>query len=489
MLFCVAGVPVVVIVLVRWFFDVPLSAFRPFSSDEVSYWHQALTFSTVGFRGGYYTVGELTNPSGLTPFGPHGPGVPVVFGAFGALFGWYRHSPTALNLIAISVAAWVWVGLSRLSTARRVLSGVLLVTFWPMVFWAPTGMQEAMHHAGAVAMAGFFAHALGPAPRRSVTIAGWTTLAGLTFIRPTWLVLLPLWGVATSHSKGRRSMVVTVGCSLLLAVSLLMAYSRTTAPFPTGFFFLRVLDLSAGASAIWNNLRFNILRTVEPGEYEPLEVLLRIQYWGWLAAAVVIATNALRHGPRRLRTSRVTHLTLATAAMSVALALMLLLYTLTNWAEHRVLSAFLLFAALLCMAAPGKAAPRLAAALLLSNVAATKPFLESFNAERSDNFVWDRRGSYELSDAIDGRIVYRPNLSRWCNTLLTSQYPPHLIAVPAGIGISVVREPNEMRLPPRSYYLLLDEPALADFNGPLRLEETVKLPYGTLYRNLDSGCH
>jgi hypothetical protein len=174
--------------------------------------------------------------------------------------------------------------------------------------------------------------------------------------------------------------------------------------------------------------------------------------------------------------------------MSVALGLMLTLYILTNWAEHRVLSAFLLFAAMLCTAAPGRSGAILASALLVSNLATIKPFLDSFTAERSENFVWDRRGSYELADAIEGRIVYRRDASRWCNTLLTSQFPPHLVVVPAGIGISVVREPNEMTVAPHSHYLLLDDAARADFRVPIRVTPLVTLPYGTLYVNLDSGC-
>ena len=42
-------------------------------------------------------------------------------------------------------------------------------------------------------------------------------------------------------------------------------------------------------------------------------------------------------------------------ALALALASMLLLYQFTNFAEHRVLSAFLLFATMLCIAAPGLA--------------------------------------------------------------------------------------------------------------------------------------
>jgi hypothetical protein len=70
----------------------------------------------------------------------------------------------------------------------------------------------------------------------------------------------------------------------------------------------------------------------------------------------------------------------------------------------------------------------------------------------------------------------------------TAQYPPYLIAVPAGIGLSVVREPDRVAMPPRSRYLLLDQPALAEFTAPLNVKALVTLPYGTLYENLDARC-
>jgi hypothetical protein len=40
----------------------------------------------------------------------------------------------------------------------------------------------------------------------------------------------------------------------------------------------------------------------------------------------------------------------------------------------------------------------------------------------------------------------------------------------------------------RSRYLLLDPRALEDFARAPRLEPLARLPYGTLYRNLDAAC-
>jgi hypothetical protein len=486
-LLCVAGVPVVTLILVRAFYGVPISAYRPIINDEVAYWHQARTFSYAGFHGGYYTLAEATNVSGSTPFGLHGPGPAVLYGVFGAAFGWHRHTVVLLNLLAISVAAWTWISLSRMSLARLFLGGVLLVTSWHVVLWAPTGMQEPVHHAGAIAMAAFFATALSSSRRPWVTAAGWILLGTLSFIRPSWIILLPLWGLATSRTAPRWVTFSTVAASVLLAAAILFAYSRTTAPSSTGFFFLRALSLSVGARSIVDNGLSNLRRLSMLDQYEFLELLHRFQYWAFLIATVVAATWTVWRSRVEWRTGPAMHLIVAATAMATTLAAMLLLYEFTSLAEHRVLSAFFLFGSLLCLAAPGRIGLILVAALIVSNLAYARPALRNFEAIWRDHFVWDRRGVYELEDAIDGVLVYRPGASRWCNTLLTSQYPPHLIAIPPGIGISVVRT-EEPPLRPRSHYLLLDARTLATFKGPLHLEPKATLPYGTLFVNRDSGC-
>lgn len=487
-IFCVAAVPILVIGLVRWLFGVPLSAFHPVINDEVSYWHQALTFSRVGFHGGYYTLGELTNASGVTPFGPHGPGFAVTFGSFGALLGWHRHSPVVLNLVVIAAAAGLWVTLARVNTARLLVSGLLLVTFWQMSFWAATGMQEGLHEAGAIAMAAFFAYALGEVPARAGVAAGWLVLIALAMIRPSWVVLFPFWALVTNRPRTMTAWLVNGGGSCLLAGVVIAIYSRMVAPFPTGFFFLKALDLSAGTGAVWANVLFNVRRTFSFGDYEALELLHRAQYWAWLVASFVVIAS----GAWRWRTSRTSspslHLVVGAGALAGAVVLLFLLYTLTNWAEHRILSAFLLFAALLCVAAPGRAPLAITLALVVSNILMTSTFVSGFEHARRDNFIWDRRGVSELSDALADRVIYRADASRWCNTLLTAQYPPFLIAVPAGIGLSVVREGDILPLPPHSQYLLIDQRTRAEFRRPVRLETLATLPYGTLYRNLESGC-
>lgn len=484
-----AGVPLIVTGLVRWYFGVPLSAFRPYINDEVTYWHQSLTFSQVGFSGGYYTLGETTNPSGFTPFGPHGPGFPVLYGLVAAALGWHTHSIVVTHLASIAAAAWSCAAFARLSIARTWLLGLLLATFWPLLFWAPTSMQEGLHYAGAIAVGGCVAGVLRTPRSTTAHVAGWVLLSVLAFVKPSWLVLMPVWALAASWTKRPVARTASVAVSIALSAGILAAYSRSIAPFGSGFFFLRAATSLPGLRAIADNLAANLRMTATVSDYSTLEVLHRVQYWTWLLASAVLGAWAWRartaDGARR---PDVPYLLAGAAAASLALVAMLLLYTLTNWAEHRVLSAFLLFAAVVGVAAPGRLGPALGVALIASNLAMTGPFLREFEESRRDNYVWDRRGLRGMSDALRGHVVYRAGASRWCNTLLTSQFPPYLIAVPAGIGLSVVREPDQMALPPKSRYLLLDEPALADFARPLRTQELARLPYGTLYRNLEAEC-
>ena len=110
-----------------------------------------------------------------------------------------------------------------------------------------------------------------------------------------------------------------------------------------------------------------------------------------------------------------------------------------------------------------------------------------FNAKRSATSHWIAEARTSIGrDAKAGSLT-----GPACSLVATApafSSPAAIARRPAGIGISVVREPNEMARAPRSLYLLLDQPALADFKIPFRREEIARLPYGTLYRNLDSGC-
>lgn len=484
-LLCAASVPALVLVLVKTLFGVPLSHYRPVDSDEIAYWHQAHTFSEVGFRGGYYTVDEATNASGLTPFGPHGPGFVVLYGVFGAMFGWFRDSVPVWNLIVLAVAVTVWTTLTRPSVPRLLLAAATLATFWPTVVWAPTGMQESLHHAGAIVVAGLFASVLGPSPRRWTMVLGWVVLGLLSFIRPSWTIFLPLWAVATVHHARWHVIVGAVCLSLLYGAIVMMAYNRTVAPYGVGFFFLRAASLSVPLQAIVDNVQDNLQRISQTDQYAPIELLQRYQYVAVLLTAGAASLWAFR---RRDQSGGSLHLSIVALSMGTALAAMLMVYEFAGYAEYRVLSAFLLFSAMLCLASPGRMATVIVLGLMLSNVVAIRTVMTEFKKIQRDRFDWADWDLTETQHAVHDRVVYRRDASRWCNTLLTSPYPSSLIAVPAGIGLSVLQKPESFRMAPRSRYVLLEDRVRSAFSVPLDLDVIATLPYGTLYLNRGAGC-
>jgi hypothetical protein len=487
-LLCAACVPLLVVLLVRWLFGVPLSAYRPVLSDEIYYWHESLTFARAGLHGGYYTLQEVTNSSGVTPFGAHGAGFVMLYGLAASVFEWHRHSVLVMNLVVIAGACWIWAAFAPVTTRRIWLSILLFGTFWQMVFWASTGMQESFHHAGAIVMAVLFARALSSPPSAWLTACGGATLCLLALVRPTWIIVMPLFALVTSRQSTRTRAVAAVTASLVIGAMMLMIFNRTVAPYTGGFSFVAVFSRSAEQATVLSNLLFNLRLTVTFSEYDDLEILHRIQYGGFLVGALAFAV-VLKWRAAGWRTRPFAHLAVAATTMAVMLGLMLTLYSLTNCAEHRVLSAFLLFGVLLTLAAPGRIPVFLATALIASNVVTAGTFRRVFEAKRQEQFVWDRRGINALEAAMTTHhIAYRHDLSRWCNTLLTAQEPPYLIAVPPGLGISVVREADEMPVPPRSRYLLLDDSAFTHFRRPLHVQPLATLPYGTLCLNLESGC-
>jgi hypothetical protein len=76
----------------------------------------------------------------------------------------------------------------------------------------------------------------------------------------------------------------------------------------------------------------------------------------------------------------------------------------------------------------------------------------------------------------------------WCNTLLTTTYQREIVAVPAGIGLSVGRPADELTPPIKSGYVLLTTDSVQAFGDKARLQHLATTALGELYVNRDAGC-
>jgi len=116
---------------------------------------------------------------------------------------------------------------------------------------------------------GWVAAVLGPYRRWWVIGFGWVVLAVLAFVRPSWLILFPLWAIATTRSSSRRIIAATVVASIVIGTAILFA--TTSAAFGRRAF---LTDLLIGAAiAVFVYLLFGKLLTLSlPAG--PLEHLL-----------------------------------------------------------------------------------------------------------------------------------------------------------------------------------------------------------------------
>ena len=87
-------------------------------------------------------------------------------------------------------------------------------------------------------------------------------------------------------------------------------------------------------------------------------------------------------------------------------------------------------------------------------------------------------------------LTFEEGANPWCNTVLTVEYPPELLALPPGIGFSTILgvQPEELGSRLRSQYVLVDQETYTRLSRHARLDYLGPTPIGNLYRNRDSGC-
>src|SRR5262245_38029134 len=90
-------------------------------NDALGYWRTVLTFSQVGFQGGYYTFNELPAPASFTHFYVYGPMYPLIYGTLGRVFGWYPVTGVIINLGLVSAAIVGFITLTRPDKRQLIL--------------------------------------------------------------------------------------------------------------------------------------------------------------------------------------------------------------------------------------------------------------------------------------------------------------------------------------------------------------------------------
>ena len=435
-------------------------------NDETIYWNQAAAFMRAGFDGGYVTVHEQPAAAAFSRFGPHGPAFPVLYGTIARVTGWQPYSPYIINLVLVAVSAGTWLAIVRHASLWP--SALLVLGFWPLLYYLPSHMQEPLHFALAFLMAAVCEARMDPV-RRIAAVSG--VLAIACVMRPTWTLIIPalMWG--RDPGWARRALSVPVMLAAFLVAFVFV--TRMAAPYPyTAWVPAAVADPVTGIPVLWRATMGGVQAFFVPHR-EWIVTLLRLQI---VAAAAVAIVLWWRHPAERWR------MEVAALAVLPVLAAMFPVGDIESGREFHILAPHLLVALLVVAGGSLRWAATAAAVNLLLCLTLYPTYVRHHQGR------WD--GAAEIrrfAEAIDGVVVFEEGApSGWANTMLThaDALQPPLLGLPPGIGISFVLDWEDQAAPPRSRYLLLRPDRDADILRRTRLEKLADTSLGTVYRNV-----
>jgi hypothetical protein len=471
-------------------------------NDAIDYWLEAQAFAHAGFQGGYFTIDERPARASLSHFGSHGPFFPMLHGTLGRLLGWHPYSIPVFHVACLTAALMFFARRTPLDGLGRAFTVFGLATFWPLLLFLPTSLQEGLH----LALAVWLAAALRPVldgretswMLRACLVA---VLTAATLMRPSWGLLLPPVLVLLLGATSRRKQLLAAAAGVALCAALVAAFDSLAAPFGREeFFFLKAARLQEGASSLAVRTANNAARFAEAGN--ALEVRSRFLLLGLALASGVLAGRA--RGGRELAFHAYN--------LGAILVATLATYPFGPWADYRVFSAHLLLSTLLLASSPARVTRGLAAAVVVAQLASIGPFSEAFKG-LAESYQYDRARIEAFGSAARRSLVFDAQEDAWCNTLVSVNPPyfyPEMVALPPGIGVTMLFGSGEAPRPAlRSGYVLLDpeDPRRWSLGTPtvrqvgpdhvrvtvgdwlsLDLKPLVGTPVGQLYQNLDARC-
>ena len=467
------GPSILTLALVAIFWQSGPRDFVTLGTDETIYWNEAAIFMHAGFEGGYVTVNERPAAAAYSRFGPHGPAYAILYGSVGWLAGWRPYSPYLINLLLVPLCAAAWLRARRHDSAHGG-AALLLLGFWPLVLYLPTGMQEPLHFGIAMLLVALLESRLTIGVRVGLCVPLFIVAC---LARPTWALAIPavMWGRTPGWGRRAASLVV---CAAAFVPAFLIV-TRSAGPYPYTAWVPQAVAgpwfgipvLAEAAVAGLGHFFF----TPHP------RWSITLYRLGMVAGLAALAVLWRRSGPERWR--------IEVAALMVlpVMAALLPVGDVESGREFRVVAPHLL-AALLVVAALGARWTIVPAAI---NLALLLMLLPEYYQRHDGRFA----GGAEIrafGDTAHHVMAFDPDApTGWDNTVMmhADSLQPPLAGLPRGLAISFVLDWDDLPIPPRSRYLLLREDDEPQVVPRVRLTRLADTSLGVLYRNDEPRPH
>ena len=427
------------LIMVRLTAQTNLSSAVPWLSDGVMNWHQVKTVHTVGFSGGYYTLNEIPAQVDVLRFYMHGPVYPLLYGLFALVAGWDLPIVVYANIVLFAVGVLVVVRTIPFTNRQLALLALVTGSYYPVILFLPTAMQETLNVFVGLVLAALFYHAFQRQAELPLTakIVGVGFFAFAIFTRMSWgLLLLPYLYLIMPRSRARIPLAL-LG-TLLIGGSLVFIMGRII-PANDYHMVYRLLtalreDPAGGLNLLVENIVINLSRYTSLHKPQS-DIALTIVFWAMIAMLLAIlwknryAQAADASNPRLQIGFHLYNL------FSV-LILSLLLYIMGTWGDYRVISIHLLLTFVLLIALGQE---RLVTVYLVFNLLCIPLLQPSFQDLHEAHFPPEPRPDMTT---LEPYLVFEPNQTDpWCNSIAVQDilFDNRILTVPGGIGLNLIQ--------------------------------------------------
>lgn len=424
--------------LTHFYLGAPPEGFVPsFPNDLAEYWHEVLSFKTLGLNTGYYSYMEALPQSDFR-MAIHGPLYPIILGSLAKIFGWESNSPVFYNLGFITFALAIYLYLVRPKGIQVAVLIGLLITFWPIHLYIPSAFQEPLHDAFAIILAALaFRYLAAPEDQtKKWTVAIFVLLIFLSILRFSWsLFLVPVF-FSEFSKKWRRPYLATLLFSFV-AIALMMKVNSFFVP-PESNTITGALaqmkqsplkTLSQITAATVDNMRDFLNKS-------PLEFVLRVQILLMVfVAPFCFLLSKIKSVSAEIKTQIQT--LLPEAWLHSFLGSSILFSSVLLYWDHgyyRVFSVVFVFSCFLILA---RARIKAALAIVVLNLIAAIGLAEA-TKEWIPNFAIEESEVSRTREALSVLKFDPEAKSPWCNTIVApiGSFDYRIGQAPPGFGLS-----------------------------------------------------
>jgi hypothetical protein len=491
---CIAPGTAVCIILIALRVN-PLNFVPNTLNDQISNWHTILTFSHVGFGGGYYSPHELEAPVESIRFGVIGPAFPILYGSIAHFVGWEPYSGIIFNMAAVGLSLAFFIYITRLNRLQLAVTGLVILTFWTIIIFMPTVMQESLNHAIAITLAGLF-YSLLPrdaAATRSVKIGTGIVLVAASLLRSSWAILfIPYWLLVFSQWRLAVRLLAAVSLTAALTTAILLVLQNISPPTNNSVLTaVKSFQFSLGEG--FQNVRVaveqNFITLDSTLRATPTFPLQLIHHLGLILVNIGLLVVILRRRGNDVESTAgvsVREAAFQVYNLSVIILAGFVLYLAGGF--PRVFAAHLLLSLMIAVSFKRYA---IVVIVVVTNLLLAGAVGYDMATYRNENFKSDPAERAILLDEVNRQIVYDSDATNaWCNTVFipVALYDGRMTLVPPGIGIAYYWNPQLLNFPLKSRYVLLTPETAEPIVTKSDLQLLTSLSIGDIYLNRDAAC-